>query len=69
MPQKEEYCAQPPIELLRQWLDHGYWFDEDTSMMHLKDVVCSIQICSSTRLINFIVAAFSSSCYGCPWQQ
>ncbi|KAF4522383.1 hypothetical protein B566_EDAN012965 [Ephemera danica] len=39
MPQKEEYGAQPPIELLRQWLDHGYWFDADTNKMHLKDVL------------------------------
>jgi dynein heavy chain, axonemal len=39
MPQKEFYGAQPPIELLRQWLDHGYWFDADTSNMYIKDVV------------------------------
>jgi len=27
LPEKEKYMAQPPIELIRQWMDYKGWFD------------------------------------------
>ncbi|XP_012280984.2 dynein heavy chain 2, axonemal [Orussus abietinus] len=27
MPMKDEYGSQPPLELLRQWIGYGFWYD------------------------------------------
>lgn len=39
MPAKETYGAQPPIEILRQWMDHGGWYDrKENAFRQLVDV-------------------------------
>ena len=40
MRKKEEYGAQPPIELLRQYMDYTGWYNrKDMAFMNLQDII------------------------------
>ncbi|TDG53310.1 hypothetical protein AWZ03_000125 [Drosophila navojoa] len=54
MPSKDTYGSQPPLELLRSWLDHGYWSDLiDTTKIELIDMslVCAMGTLGGSNFI------------------
>lgn len=33
MPEKDTFGSQPPLELMRQWIDYGFWYDRQKQTM------------------------------------
>jgi len=46
MPKKEFYGAQPPVELLRQFLDQGGWFDLADNKHPFRNIIDTMLVCS-----------------------
>lgn len=44
MPIKETCGAQPPLELMRQWVDYGFWYDRKKQCQ--KNVKNMLLVCS-----------------------
>lgn len=40
MPKKDTFGSQPPIELIRQWMDSGFWYDRQKVV---KNYMCELQ--------------------------
>lgn len=50
MPARDEAGAQPPVELMRQWIDYAMWYDQ-TSMAPLK--LIDLQVMAAMTASNY----------------
>jgi dynein heavy chain, axonemal len=46
MPKKEEFGAQPPIEILRQFMAHGGWYDYKDKKHPFRNIENTLVICA-----------------------
>ena len=46
MPRKDEFGSQPPLELIRQHIDYGFWYSR-TSAQVTKNYICDLQMLSA----------------------
>lgn len=51
MPAKDMFGSQPPLELIRLWIDYGFWYDR--TKQTIKYIRVSIQRICSPSLCSF----------------
>lgn len=49
MPAKDTFGSQPPLELIRLWLDYGFWYDR------LKQTVKYIKVSALAVFFDYFV--------------
>lgn len=64
MPTKEKFGAQPPLELIRQWVDYGFWYDKRKQCpKYVKNMllVCAMTLYDGVNhsISNRIMSCFS----------
>ena len=55
MPAKDTFGSQPPLELIRLWLDYGFWYDR------LKQVTKTIRVCILFLLSLTLISSYVTS--------
>ena len=46
MPAKDTFGSQPPLELIRQWIDYEFWYDR------LKQITKRIKVCDKYIVLD-----------------
>ena len=46
MPKPEDSGAMPPVEILRQWMDQGGWYDRKDSKHPFRNLVDGMCVCA-----------------------
>ena len=54
MPAKDTFGSQPPLELIRQWIDYGFWYDR------LKQIVKQVKVRCWSKIKQICVCCLAS---------
>ena len=62
MPAKDTFGSQPPLELIRQWIDYGFWYDRQKQIV--KQVKVKKKRCKCCTLL-WCILILLGNVFGC----